>query len=116
VGFLERRGDVVVDPHPTERRTKVARLTAKGRNAQAASSQLLSLIEARWRERFGPDPIELVRKSITELVGVPADLATSPLVAGLEPYPEGWRASVPAPEVLPYYPMVLHRGGWPDGS
>jgi hypothetical protein len=34
----------------------------------------------------------------------------------VEPYPEGWRASVPRPEVLPDFPMVLHRGGFPDGS
>jgi hypothetical protein len=35
---------------------------------------------------------------------------------GLEPYPDGWRAKVRRLEVLPYYPMVLHRGGYPDGS
>ena len=35
---------------------------------------------------------------------------------GLEPYPDGWRAKVPRSEVLPHYPTVLHRGGFPDGS
>ena len=35
---------------------------------------------------------------------------------GLEPYPDGWRAKVRRPEALPHYPMVLHRGGYPDGS
>jgi len=29
---------------------------------------------------------------------------------------EGWRASVPRLEQLPHYPMILHRGGFPDGS
>jgi hypothetical protein len=38
------------------------------------------------------------------------------LMQGLEPYPDGWRAQVRRPEVLPHYPMVLHRGGYPDGS
>lgn len=38
------------------------------------------------------------------------------LMQGLEPYPDGWRAKVRRPEVLPHYPMVLHRGGYPDGS
>ena len=49
------------------------------------------------------------------------------LPAGLEPYPAGWRASKPYAQQteamladphgrLPHYPMVLHRGGWPDGS
>jgi len=43
------------------------------------------------------------------------------------PYPGGWRARNPYlrqttavlddPDgALPHYPMVLHRGGWPDGS
>ena len=35
---------------------------------------------------------------------------------GLQPYPDGWRAKVRAPETLPHHPMVLHRGGFPDGS
>jgi len=38
------------------------------------------------------------------------------LMRGLEPYPDGWRAKVRRPEILPHYPMVLHRGGYPDGS
>ena len=29
---------------------------------------------------------------------------------------DGWRAAVPKPETLPHYPMLLHRGGFPDGS
>jgi len=39
-----------------------------------------------------------------------------PLMRGLEPYPDGWRAEVRRPEALPHYPMVLHRVGYPDGS
>jgi hypothetical protein len=42
--------------------------------------------------------------------------AGSPLFAGLQPPAGGWRADVPAPERLPWFPMVLHRGGYPDGS
>ena len=33
-----------------------------------------------------------------------------------EPYPDNWRASVRRPATLPHFPMVLHRGGYPDGS
>ncbi|HUP17261.1 MAG TPA: hypothetical protein VM848_14570 [Acidimicrobiia bacterium] len=51
----------------------------------------------------------------------------SELPAGLTPYPNGWRASKPYADrtqalladprwQLPHCPMVLHRGGWPDGS
>jgi hypothetical protein len=46
---------------------------------------------------------------------------------GLRPYLDGWRARKKYVEQtnaviadptgrLPHYPMVLHRGGWPDGS
>jgi len=38
------------------------------------------------------------------------------LFRGLEPHPGGWRASVRKPDTLPHYPVVLHRGGFPDGS
>jgi hypothetical protein len=38
------------------------------------------------------------------------------LAAGLEPPPGGWRAPLRSPATLPHYPMVPHRGGFPDGS
>jgi len=54
---------------------------------------------------------------------------TGPALAlGLEPYPDGWRAErtpyraqteamlADPVSALPRYPMVLHRGGWPDGN
>lgn len=40
----------------------------------------------------------------------------APLFGGLEPYPDNWRAAVRPPLILPHYPMVLHCGGYPDGS
>jgi len=42
--------------------------------------------------------------------------ARQPLSGGLEPYPDNWRALVRRPDVLPHFPVVLHRGGYPDGS
>ncbi len=42
--------------------------------------------------------------------------AASPLAAGLVPSPDNWRSRVRRPETLPHHPMVLHRGGYPDGS
>ena len=44
------------------------------------------------------------------------DVRASPLAPGLVPYPDNWRARVRRPEILPHHPMVLHRGGYPDGS
>jgi methyltransferase (TIGR00027 family) len=38
------------------------------------------------------------------------------LFEALEPHRDNWRALVRPPRTLPNYPMVLHRGGYPDGS
>jgi hypothetical protein len=83
-------------------------LTPKGRLAQDAYRKRLSAIEELWQARFD-NHLGKLRASLEPLVG-------EPLFLGLTPHPEGWRASVPKPETLPHYPMVLHRGGYPDGS
>ena len=114
MGILGKKGLAVVETE-TGSRTKIARLTSKGRGAQNAHGQLLAAIEGRWRERFGEDKIRELRAALEVLAGEPG-ATVSPLFRGLEPYPDGWRASVRKPEVLPHYPMVLHRGGYPDGS
>ena len=71
--------------------------------------------EDRWRARFGAGTIAALRRPLEELV-LGADGRPPLLFQGLEPYPDNWRASVRPPRTLPYYPMVLHRGGYPDGS
>jgi DNA-binding MarR family transcriptional regulator len=114
MGVLQKMGVAVVEADQTGSRGKVARLTPKGREAQDAYRRLLGIIEERWQTRFGKDAIHTLRQSLERLVGEPAQ--PSPLFRGLEPYPAGWRASVRKPNTLPHYPMVLHRGGYPDGS
>jgi DNA-binding MarR family transcriptional regulator len=115
MSFLTKRGYAVVEAETAGGRAKVGRLTPKGRKAQEAYRRLLDGLEQRWQKRFGRDTVLGLRDSLERLVGEPtAEL--SPLFRGLEPYPDGWRASVPRPSTLPHYPMVLHRGGFPDGS
>jgi hypothetical protein len=114
-GFLEKRGFAIVQPDPTASRGKVVRLTAKGRKARLASRELLEMVEARWMEGFGAATIDDVRSALAQIAVDPSG-GPSPLFAGIEPYPDGWRVSVPRPETLPHFPMVLHRGGYPDGS
>jgi DNA-binding MarR family transcriptional regulator len=105
LGILQKSRAVVVEPD----RTKVVRLTRKGLEAQAAYHQLVGAIEQRWQARFGNNTVRKLRESLERLAG-------APLFGGLEPYPDGWRASIRKPSTLPHYPMVLHRGGFPDGS
>ncbi len=111
MGILTKGRFAVVEPGPKGVKAKVARLTVKGRQAQDEYRRLLAAIEQRWEARFD---INALRTALRHLAGDAN--APSPLFRGLDPYPDGWRASVRQPETLPYYPMVLHRGGFPDGS
>jgi methyltransferase (TIGR00027 family) len=96
-------------PDPAGGRWRVAALTRRGAVAQAAYYKLVADIEDAWRDRFGADTVAGLRAGLERL-------PVQDLLAGTEPYPEGWRAQVRPPNVLPDYPMVLHRGGYPDGS
>ena len=115
LGILRKKQIVVVETEPSGGRLKTVRLTPKGSEVQHAYLQLLGRIEEQWQRRFGKDAIHSLRESLEQLVGG-ATADASPLFRGLEPYPDGWRASVRRPSTLPHYPMVLHRGGFPDGS
>jgi DNA-binding MarR family transcriptional regulator len=113
-GYLEKVGCVTIEPVPAPDRGQRLLLTAKGRAAQQYASKHVESVETDWQTRFGTDAVRAIRSSLEPLVG-DGD-AQSPLFAGLQPYPDGWRATVRPPSTLPHYPMVLHRGGFPDGS
>jgi DNA-binding MarR family transcriptional regulator len=114
VGHLEKNKVVAIEPLPRPARGQRVRLTPRGRLAQNATAQLLANVEDDWSQQFGTDAVRSLRSSLEPLVG--DGMAGSPLFAGLTPYPDGWRADVRAPTTLPHFPMVLHRGGYPDGS
>ena len=106
----------MVGPDPSASRGKVARLTSKGERARSKYGWVLGETEARWSRQFGTDVSTSLRHSLESLLTGDPPADSSPLARGLEPYPDGWRASVRRPALLPHYPMVLHRGGYPDGS
>lgn len=110
-GWLIKLGYVEVDRKGAGR---LARLTSKGMATQSAYFDRARATEKRWRDQFGQTAIDQLRSALERLVG-PGDPA-SPLFRCVEPYPNGWRAKVPQPATLPHFPMVLHRGGYPDGS
>jgi hypothetical protein len=109
VGFLEKGGYVTLETG------RLARLTPKGLDAREAYRLRLAHMEERWTARFGEEAIGNLRHFLERLVG-DGTAQQSPLFKGLEPHPGGWRASVRKPETLPHHPMVLHRGGFPDGA
>jgi len=120
LGFLARHGCVVIESDSSAARARVARLTPKGHAAQLKSRNLIEVTERQWVERF--DGAERLRIAIEGLLS-----RRDALADGLRPYPDGWRAHPPYASLtealmsdpvmtLPHYPMVLHRGGFPDGS
>lgn len=117
--FLAKTGYAIVE-------AKQVRLTPKGRAAQESSGRLQHEVENRWEARFDAEDVRRLRAALRGLLDQ-SDGEHSRLSLGLQPYPGGWRGSkryrehteamIADPSVaLPHYPMVLHRGGWPDGS
>ena len=122
--FLVKSQYVAVDGATAA--TKLARLTPEGRAARDACGPLHSELESGWDARFGAAAVRRLRSSL-ELLLERRKGARTLVSLGLEPYADGWRASAPYATqtqavmndpvaALPHYPMVLHRGGWPDGS
>jgi len=114
-GFLDRQGYAVVEPLLPPGRGRRVRLTAEGEAARRRYRELTDSVQTRWLERFGEPAVTALRESLAQLVG-DGTPDGCPLFTGLTPYPDGWRASVRPPRLLPHFPMVLHRGGFPDGS
>ncbi len=119
LGYLTKNGYAAVEGATAA--TSRVRLTAKGSKAHGGLAGVHADVEAAWAERFGADKVSRLR---TSLVGV---LGHRDLGEGLLPHKDGWRATRPYrartdamlenPRAsLPHYPLVLHRGGWPDGS
>ena len=124
LGLLERHGYAVVEPDPAASRRKAARLTARGQRAQDDHHRLVVGVE-QWRDRFGADEVDRLAGALRGLF-IEAG-GQQRIAAGLVPYSGGWRAHPPylsqtealladPAAALPYYPMVSHRGGFPDGS
>jgi hypothetical protein len=115
LGYLDKRGCLEFKTDVSAGRGHLVRLSEKGLKARSTYLRLVAGIELRWRERFGSEVVDELRQTLERLV-IPVGSARPPLFAGLEPYADGWRAAVARIERLPHYPVVLHRGGFPDGT
>jgi DNA-binding MarR family transcriptional regulator len=110
-GVLEH-GFVRVEPDPSSSRGKVVVLTDRGAEVRAAYEPRATAVEAGWAARLG-DVVEDLRSALEELVALDDG---ERLWSGLEPPVDGWRVGKKRPDTLPHFPMVLHRGGYPDGG
>lgn len=114
-GILRKAKHIVVGKESAKSPWQVARLTEAGVAIQQSYPARLASIEKRWQSQFGASDLRALRDAAETIVG-DAPNPDSPLMQGITPYRDGWRATVPKPRTLPHFPMVLHRGGYPDGS
>jgi DNA-binding MarR family transcriptional regulator len=113
VGYLERAGLAEVAPIEGAKRGKSVAPTARGRKAKGAAAAKLAALEATWDERHGAT-VARVREALAPVAagGGP----DSPLVTGAVHPPGSWRAEAKPLARLPRFPLVTHRGGFPDGA
>ena len=91
---------------------KSVKLTPRGATARDGVAAAQQAVERAW----GSSTVDAIRAALEPIVG-DGTLPGSPLSACIVPAPPGtWRATAPIPDTLPHHPMVLHRGGYPDGS
>jgi DNA-binding MarR family transcriptional regulator len=113
--YLEKQRMATVGTDPDSGRARIVRLTERGRAALAVHDDVIARTEMSWRSRLGAGTVERLRQAAST-IAVHPDGMPGRLFAGMKPFPGEWRSEIPAPTVLPDFPMVLHRGGWPDGS
>jgi hypothetical protein len=117
VAFLESAGLAETSGKP-----RLIRLTSKGSQAKQRYEARLSHLSEQWRTAYGAQVLNDLMATVDVLAQQP-----EALTAGLVPYPGAWRSVKPYRyqtdavladpfAALPHHPMVLHRGGYPDGS
>jgi DNA-binding MarR family transcriptional regulator len=103
-GYLERAGLAELVPIPGAKRGKALALTGRGEEARTKAARKLARLETTWEERHGPI-LERGREAL------------APLDVAFPEHPPGsWRAESKELARLPRFPLVTHRGGFPDGA
>jgi hypothetical protein len=122
IKMLEARG---LARSASDARTVTLHLTSTGIAVKRQSEKITDAIERRWRSTAGADVIDAMAAALAEMLDR-RDGGKSVLGAALAEE-AGWRTKSPyraqlerfahdPATSLPYFPMVTHRGGFPDGS
>jgi hypothetical protein len=109
-GLLMRRGLAEIT---TTAGARVLTLTPDGRSARAAFFGAIQKAEDAWTMRYRVEGAADLRAALEAIVTSERGRA---FLGGVLKPPEGWRATTKGAGNLPWQPMVLHRGGYPDGS
>jgi DNA-binding MarR family transcriptional regulator len=105
---------ISVGTDPATGRFRVARLTAKGNQARDAYLSWAEQVDDRFHGGNGRSSLAALRLAADRIL---ADSdQRSRLLSGIEPYPDGWRHDLRPARTLPHFPVITHRGGFPDGS
>jgi hypothetical protein len=121
MGVLKTHKLVVEEGIPGAKTGKQVRLTPAGTDVKHRARRLVETMEHEWSERLGEHAIHRLRaalETIARAEGAEANENGNALLlyAGLRPHEENWRAALKPAKTLPHFPMVLHRGGYPDGA
>ena len=111
IGFLKKKDMLREERNKSGSRDLHLRLTRKGMLAQAEYLTLLRRIEQQWAKLCEQKTLMGFQQSL-EAVAEPQSRLLDCVVAP----PDGWRTRLPRSTVLPHFPVILHRGGYPDGS
>jgi DNA-binding MarR family transcriptional regulator len=68
LGELERAGYLTREPHPTDGRGRIVRLSAQGQRLQRTAHQISRDLEADWDAQIGEKRIKLLKRTLEDMI------------------------------------------------
>jgi DNA-binding MarR family transcriptional regulator len=68
LGELERAGYLTREPHPTDGRGRIVRLTTQGQRLQRTAHQISRDLEADWDAQIGETRIKLLKRTLEDMI------------------------------------------------
>ena len=113
--YLKKHDLALEEPLQTER-GKAVRLTDRGNLEKQKYHTIVDSVEKNWQKKMPAKQFADLHSTLESFVQYEQGQDSQLFQGLIPPSPNLWRANVPKPIILPHHPMVLHRGGWPDGS
>lgn len=68
VDYLEKRGYVMRQVHPTDKRGKIIVLTERGWLVVKTKEEIIAKMEQRWIENIGTERMQMLKEDLTNLI------------------------------------------------